>query len=84
MCTSDNQDQIDVELQGLLINTTYYFCTYAKAGNQVYFGKVNKFTTTIESEISTEEIVDLGLSVLWRGYNLNSSSPENIGSSYSI
>lgn len=39
MCTSDNQDQIDVELQGLLINTTYYFCTYAKAGNQVYFGK---------------------------------------------
>lgn len=79
MCTSDNQDQIDVELQGLLINTTYYFCTYAKAGNQVYFGKVNKFTTSAEAKISTEEIVDLGLKVLWRGYNLGAQYPEEQG-----
>lgn len=55
MCISNNQDQIDVELQELLINTTYYFCTYAKAGHQVYFGKVNKFTTSAEAQISTEE-----------------------------
>lgn len=84
MCKTNNQNLINVELKGLFVNTTYYYCTYAKVGNQTYFGKVNKFTTPIESEISTEEVVDLGLSVLWRGYNLNSESPENIGSLYSI
>lgn len=74
----------NLELNGLNINTTYYYCPYIMIDNMTYFGHPDKFTTLLEAEISTEEEVDLGLSVKWRGYNLGSTSPEGTEKKYSI
>ena len=82
--SSNNSGNISVTINGLKINTTYYYCTYVIVDNMTYFSKPNKFTTLLDSEISTEEEVDLGLSVLWRGYNLGTNSPEEIGKHYSF
>lgn len=77
---SDNNGEISLKIDELKINTTYYYCTYVKIDGMTYYSKTDKFTTLSEVEISTEEAVDLGLSVLWRGYNLGVDSPEKINS----
>lgn len=76
------EETIAVTLSGLSSQTVYYYATYAKVGELTYFGQVEKFTTEKGSEISTEQIVDLGLSVNWAGYNIGANSPDEYGEYY--
>lgn len=66
-------------LAGLEPETKYYFCAFLLTGGEYYYGE----TMSFETEKETEEAVDLGLSVKWRGWNLGANSPEECGGYYS-
>lgn len=66
-------------LAGLEPETRYYFCAFLLTGGEYYYGE----TMSFETEEETEEAVDLGLSVKWRGWNLGANSPEEYGGYYS-
>ena len=75
-CSSIADDRFDM-------GTTYYYklcVTYIVNGSkQTFESEVHSFKT---KDISAEQIVDLGLSVKWAGYNVGSARPEDIGSLY--
>lgn len=70
---------LTARLAGLEPETRYYFCAFLQTGGERYYGE----TMFFETEKETEEIVDLGLSVNWRGWNLGANSPEECGGYYS-
>lgn len=76
---SNNSGNIEITINGLKLNTTYYYCVYVVINDMTYYSSTNKFTTLSEANISTDELVDLGLSVKWRGYNLGANTPEEHG-----
>lgn len=67
-----------VTLSGLKDGTTYYYRAYIAVDGKYYYGETMSFTT----EKKTEEAVDLGLSVKWRGWNLGADAPEGYGRYY--
>ena len=70
-------------LSGLKDNTTYYYCAYLLVDGQYTYGDVRSFTTEKKKdEITPGQIVDLGLSVKWAGWNVGASSPEEYGGYY--
>ena len=71
------------EINGLASNTTYYYVPRVKINGKDFYGEVNSFTT-MRSSIPTTEIVDLGLSVKWRGWNLGANKPEEPGDYYAF
>lgn len=73
------KDNINLNINGLSLNTTYYYCTYVVIDGITHFSKPNKFTTKDELEFSNNEPVDLGLSVKWAGCNLGATSAEQLG-----
>lgn len=77
----DDADYINGQLfSGLTPSTTYYYVTLVYNNVDEYFsyGDIGSFTT----DEPIEEIVDLGLSVKWRGWNLGAETPYNRGDGY--
>lgn len=56
-------------------NTTYYYVAGAKVNDRFYFGEMKSFT----SKDLEKGVVDMGLSVKWRGSNVGASKPEEYG-----
>lgn len=73
------KNDITLNINGLSLNTTYYHSTYAVIDGITYFSSTNKFTTKEELEFTSNEAVDLGLSVKWAGCNLGATSAEETG-----
>lgn len=70
-------------LSDLKENTTYYYCAYLFVDGQYTYGVVRSFTTEKKKdEITPGQMVDLGLSVKWAGWNVGASSPEEYGGYY--
>ncbi len=70
-----------INLNYLQESTTYYYAAYAIFDGKTYWGEVRSFTTQ-EVGISTEQMVDLGLSVKWAGWNVGATKPEEYGNYY--
>ena len=61
----------------------YQTCFYDATNDIKRYGEVKSFTTKEEKEMPTPgQWVDLGLSVLWAGWNVGASSPEEYGGYY--
>ena len=70
-------------LTGLKDNTTYYYCAYLSVDGAYFYGEVQSFTTEKKKdEITPGQMVDLGLSVKWAGWNVGASRPEEYGGYY--
>ena len=70
-------------LTGLKDNTTYYYCAYLSVDGDYSYGQVQSFTTEKKKEeITPGQMVDLGLSVKWAGWNVGASRPEEYGGYY--
>lgn len=61
-------------LTGLGSGMKYYYTAAVTFLGRTYYGDVMQFTTK-----ECPEIVDLGLSVKWRGWNIGASRPEDYG-----
>ena len=59
-------------------NTTYQYRAAAMVDGVIYYGETVSFNTEALI-VSTDQAVDLGLSVLWASCNLGASSPEELG-----
>ena len=77
-CNAGDGFSLTSTLTGLKDNTVYYYCTFVCIDETYYYGETNSFKTK-EKE---DEIVDLGLSVKWRGWNLGATVPEGYGDYY--
>lgn len=60
-------------------STTYYYRSCIEIDDAFYYGEVKTFTT-LDLVVSTEQEVDMGLSVPWAGWNIGASKPEECGS----
>lgn len=74
-------------LSGLTPNTTFYYVLAASADGKESTGNVVSFKTAGASTPSEpgeadSELVDLGLSVKWRAWNLGATKPEDAGDYY--
>lgn len=74
---TDNQT-FSTRIPSLDDGTLYFYCAFIYTGEEYYYGETMSFTT----EKKTEEAVDLGLSVKWRGWNLGADTPEGYGRYY--
>lgn len=80
---SNGDGRYTYSLSGLKDNTTYYYCAYLSVGGQYTYGDVRSFTTEKKKdEITPGQLVDLGLSVKWAGWNVGASRPEEYGGYY--
>lgn len=81
---ASHQDGIyTCSLSNLKENTTYYYCAYLSVDGQYTYGIVRSFTTEKKKdEITPGQMVDLGLSVKWAGWNVGASRPEEYGGYY--
>ncbi|HIY35260.1 MAG TPA: DUF1566 domain-containing protein, partial [Candidatus Paraprevotella stercorigallinarum] len=80
---SNGDGRYTYSLSGLKDNTTYYYCAYLSVDGQYTYGDVRSFTTEKKKdEITPGQMVDLGLSVKWAGWNVGASSPEEYGGYY--
>lgn len=79
--TSIDGNFFTVELTGLEAARKYYYCTCFLRDGIKYYGDIREFTTK-GYEISNEQVVDLGLSVNWAGYNIGAQKPEEYGEYY--
>lgn len=61
--------------------TTYYYKATALFSGVYYYGEVKSFQTTTLN-IATDQLVDMGLSVKWAGWNVGASKPEEFGEYY--
>ena len=79
-----NQDgNFSYSLSGLTENTTYYYCAYLLVDGKYTYGVVRTFTTEKQDAgITSGQMVDLGLSVKWAGWNVGASRPEEFGGYY--
>lgn len=70
-------------MSGLAENTTYYYCAYLLVDGKYTYGVVRTFTTAKQDAgITPGQMVDLGLSVKWAGWNVGASRPEEFGGYY--
>jgi len=75
--TVDSDGSLSVQLTGLNHSSTYYYVIVATVDDKEFTSEVKSFST---KEIP--ELVDLGLSVKWRNWNLGASSPIEYGLYY--
>lgn len=66
-----------VDLNSLDAHTIYYYVVNAEVEGVEMISEIKQFTTE-----SLPELVDLGLSVKWRSWNLGATSPEDDGAYY--
>ncbi len=69
------------DLAGLKPNTKYYYVPRAIRWGEAFYGEVKSFTTDF-SNYPAIEVVDLGLSVNWRGWNVGANNPVEYGDHY--
>ena len=74
-------EEISANISGLAVNTRYCYVAATDMNGEYYFGEVKSFTTS--SLPAMQEVVDMGLSVKWRGWNVGASKPEEAGNYYS-
>jgi len=68
-------------LKNLEPATTYYYVAAAKTLGSTHYGDVKSFTTVKRGVPSRSTLfVDLGLSVIWAGWNVDATSPTETGS----
>ena len=80
---SNRDGEYAYSLSNLKDNTTYYYCAYLSVDDQYTYGDVRSFTTEKKKdEITPGQMVDLGLSVKWAGWNVGASRPEEYGGYY--
>ena len=61
----------------------YNYCAYAKIGTEIYYGDIKTFVIEADNKEPTPgQVVDLGLSVKWAGWNIGANKPEDFGSYY--
>lgn len=78
VATSNN-----INVTGLDLDTVYNYCAYIKVDDILIFdNNIKTFTTPAAPEFSTEQMVDLGLSVKWAGYNVGATKPWEYGDYY--
>ncbi|MBO5698409.1 MAG: hypothetical protein J6R79_00155 [Bacteroidaceae bacterium] len=70
-----SNESFSVELTDLVSDTKYFYRAYLAIDGEYTYGDVLFFKT--KKEVS--EVVDLGLSVNWRGWNVGASQPEEDG-----
>lgn len=62
-CSLDNvkNNSYEVSVSNLLTGTTYYYCSYTRAGNKYKLGEIKSFTTknVSASELSTSDASDI-------------------------
>lgn len=75
-------DNYEFSLTDLNEATTYYYMGFAVFDGKEYLGEVKSFKTG-SVNISTEKMVDLGLSVKWAGWNVGATKPEEFGDYFS-
>ena len=80
---SNRDGEYTCSISDLKENTTYYYCAYLSVDGQYTYGDVRSFTTEKKKdEITPGQMVDLGLSVKWAGWNVGASRPEEYGGYY--
>lgn len=67
-------------LSSLKEEQEYYYCSFLEMNDTCYYGETLSFTTPKEPEMT--EVVNLGLSVNWRGWNVGATVPEEYGGHY--
>ena len=85
-----NNGNCSVWAEGLTQGTTYYYkLSVFDQYNNTMEGEVQSFTTKEEvfveitpDQITPGQLVDLGLSVMWAGWNVGATSPEGLGGYY--
>lgn len=77
----DKSGKYTINLNYLKDSTTYHYAAYAIFDTTIYWGKTATFTTKSVG-IGTEQMVDLGLSVKWAGWNVGATKPEEYGNYY--
>lgn len=75
--TLDIEGSFSVELYDLDYNSTYYYVACANVYDKMFYGSVASFVTK-----EFEEVIDLGVSVYWRGWNLGAETPFEDGNYY--
>ena len=78
----DEEGQIEHALTNLEAETTYSYRIGFEYADKYYYGERKSFTTGTTSDITSGQVVDLGLSVKWAGYNVGASAPEEDGGLY--
>lgn len=77
---------ISATLTGLQPESTYYYVLEASVGGKDASGEIVSFTTgkaaAPDPTPGVAELVDLGLSVKWRAWNLGATKPEEFGDFY--
>lgn len=76
-CELGTDGTMSANVTDLKPGTTYYYCTFLYANGEYTYGIISSFETK-----SSDEIVDLGLSVKWRGWNVGATKPEDYGDYY--
>ena len=69
----------NLQRDGLLPNTQYYYAAYLDLGNGVIYGDVESFTTAAYEFDLDKDLVDLGLSVKWARFNVGAKSETGWG-----
>lgn len=71
--------RISVKLDNLSLATTYFIRPFMQSKKDgTYYGEIQQFTTA--GALSTEQWIDLGLSVKWASRNIGANSPTESGS----
>lgn len=70
-------NSFSTKLSRLVFTTSYHYLIYAYVNGQKYYSNIKEFKTK-----DCPEVVDLGLSVKWRGWNVGANKPEEAGGYY--
>lgn len=78
-CSSISEDgKFTYAVSYAIEGTEYSYRAVCQMGETTYYGEYVTFETP-EVVISTDKVVDLGLSVKWAGYNVGATKPEEYG-----
>lgn len=79
LCTTISEDgKFTYSVPHAIDGKEYSYRAVCTVAGNTYYGEYVTFTTP-EAVISTDKVVDLGLSVKWAGYNVGATKPEEYG-----
>ena len=74
----DLSGEYSLLVDGPSAGTVYHYRAYAILDSTVYYGAVRQFETSY-IYVATSNVVDMGTSVNWAGWNLGAVGPEEYG-----